>query len=153
MCLCASTIYLFERLYVGEWPRERGQTWPVGPARNYWISWTAAGHMMPYACLARIGCLPPQQIAAPRERNDRGKSGRDVKHIFTVGLCKRVLQRKHETSETQYLFACTVEVETWDRTTHPRQPQASDVCRAMCHSCFCAHTSGRETIVTQRVRS
>jgi hypothetical protein len=49
--------YLFERLYVGESPRESGQTWPVGPARNYWISWTAAGHMMPYACLARIGWL------------------------------------------------------------------------------------------------
>ena len=105
-------------------------------------------------CMSPVTCLPPQQIAAPRERNDRGKSGRDVKHIFTVGLCKRVLQRKHETSETQCFFSSTVEVETWDRTTHPRQPQASDVCRLpsnvrMCHSCFCAHTSGRETVVTQ----
>ena len=114
---------------------------PYDAVRLSCEDWLAACHL--------VTCLPPQQIAAPRERNDRGKSGRDVKHIFTVGLCKRVLQRKHETSETQCFFSSTVEVETWDRTTHPRQPQASDVCRAMCHSCFCAHTSGRETIVTQ----
>jgi hypothetical protein len=73
-----------------------------------------------WGCMSSVTC-PPLQIATPRKGNDRCKQA-DVKHIYS-----RSMQ-----TQNYAFFASTVQVETWDRTTHPRQPQARDVCRAMC---------------------
>lgn len=68
-----------------------GQTWPVGPGTELLDQvWTAAGHMVPYACLARIGWLrvigdlpPSANCNADRKKRSLQISLEDT---FPVGL-------------------------------------------------------------------
>ena len=70
------SIYLAERFMGGWLKRSRHGRWAL--ARIYWTGGAAAkGHMAPYTCLARIGCLrvtcdlPPPQIAGKHENTRR----------------------------------------------------------------------------------